>query len=133
MNLKRTVAVSISTAALLLGGAGVSHASDGPKFQTNSQILPCANLELVNLVLLGSDVNNQDCSFNYKEEYHYESYRFEHDRDRDRDRDRDHGRNHRDDDRNHKDDDRDHKSYKNYDKDYDEDYEDKDDKDHDKY
>jgi hypothetical protein len=101
MNLKRTAAVTLSTAALLIGGAGVSHAGDGPKFQNNAQILPCANVELVNLPILSADINNLDCSVNYKKEVHVESYEsYGSDRDRDRERDhrkgyeKDHGKDH---------------------------------------
>ncbi|MDG9702620.1 hypothetical protein [Streptomyces sp. DH37] len=51
----------------LAGGAASAHAGEG-KFENNAQILPCPNLEVVNIPILSSDVNNLDCSRNYKEE-----------------------------------------------------------------
>ncbi|MDG9702619.1 hypothetical protein [Streptomyces sp. DH37] len=99
MNLKRTAAVALSTAALLIGGAGVSHAGDGPKFQNNAQILPCANLEVINIPILSADINNLDCSVNYKKKVHVESYGSDRDRDRERDHhkgDEDHGKGYED-------------------------------------
>lgn len=73
MKLKRTAAVALSAAALVVAGAGVSHAD--PKFQNNAQILPCVNLELINIPIASADINNLDCSTNYKEENSVESYR----------------------------------------------------------
>ncbi|GAA2456451.1 hypothetical protein [Streptomyces macrosporus] len=64
MSLKRTAAIALSTAALVLGGAGASHAGDGPKFKNNNQILPCPNAEVVNVPILSADTNNLDCSQN---------------------------------------------------------------------
>ncbi|MEE1938485.1 hypothetical protein V1L54_03495 [Streptomyces sp. TRM 70361] len=72
MNLKRTAAVSLSTAALVAAGAGVSHA-DGPKFQNNSQVLSCLTLEVLDVRILSGANNNIDCSQNYEKEVRVES------------------------------------------------------------
>ncbi|WP_436744562.1 hypothetical protein [Streptomyces radiopugnans] len=73
MELKRTAAVALSAAALLISGAGVSHADDEPKFQNNSQILSCLTLEVLDIPIASSANNNIDCSRNYKEEIKLES------------------------------------------------------------
>ncbi|MFP8959916.1 hypothetical protein ACLIYP_04970 [Streptomyces nanhaiensis] len=74
MKMKRTAAVALSATALVLGGAGVSHAGDGPKFQNNAQILPCVNLELLNVPIASADINNLDCSVTYVESKKVSSY-----------------------------------------------------------
>ncbi|HZG03908.1 MAG TPA: hypothetical protein VE546_10080 [Streptomyces sp.] len=67
MKLKKTLFVSFAAAMALAGGATGAYAGEA-KFENSSQILPCPNLELVNAPILGSDINNLDCSRNYKEE-----------------------------------------------------------------
>ncbi|MFH0243995.1 hypothetical protein ACGRHY_16570 [Streptomyces sp. HK10] len=75
MKMKRTAAVALSAAALVIGGAGVSHAEDGPKFRNNAQILPCVNLELLNVPIASADINNLDCSVTYVESKKVSSYK----------------------------------------------------------
>ncbi|MFH0243994.1 hypothetical protein ACGRHY_16565 [Streptomyces sp. HK10] len=67
MMLKKTLVVSFAAAMALAGGAASAHAGEA-KFENNAQILPCPNLEVVNLPILSSDINNLDCSRNSKEE-----------------------------------------------------------------
>jgi hypothetical protein len=67
MMLKKTLVVSFAAAMALAGGAASAHAGEA-KFENNAQILPCPNLELVNAPILSADINNLDCSRNYKEE-----------------------------------------------------------------
>ncbi|MTE19416.1 hypothetical protein F0L17_09805 [Streptomyces sp. TRM43335] len=74
MKLKRTAAVALSATALVLAGAGVSHAD--PKFQNDAQILPCPNLEILNIPILSSENNNLDCSRNHKKKTSIEVYKF---------------------------------------------------------
>ncbi|MBN3929013.1 hypothetical protein IQ279_05060 [Streptomyces verrucosisporus] len=67
MMLKKTLVVSFAAAMAIAGGAASAHAGEA-KFENNAQILPCPNLEVVNLPILSSDINNLDCSRNSKEE-----------------------------------------------------------------
>ncbi|GAA2456459.1 hypothetical protein [Streptomyces macrosporus] len=67
MKLKKTLFVSFAAAMALAGGAASAHAGEA-KFENNNQILPCPNLEVVNIPILSGDINNLDCSRNYKEE-----------------------------------------------------------------
>ncbi|MTE19417.1 hypothetical protein F0L17_09810 [Streptomyces sp. TRM43335] len=67
MKLKKTLAVSFTAAMLLAGGAASAHAGEA-KFSNDAQILPCPNLEVINLLILSSEANNLDCSRNYEEE-----------------------------------------------------------------
>ena len=68
MNLKQSATVSLSAAALLLGGAGIAQADDGPKFENNSQVLSCLTLEVLDIPIASSANNNIDCSENSEEE-----------------------------------------------------------------
>ncbi|HEX5565461.1 MAG TPA: hypothetical protein VFY14_00715 [Streptomyces sp.] len=72
MNLKRTIAVSLSTAALVIGGAGLAQANDS-RVVNNTQILSCLNLELINIPILAADNNTFDCSTNIEKKHSYES------------------------------------------------------------
>ncbi|WP_410538235.1 hypothetical protein [Streptomyces sp. KL2] len=69
MMLKKTLVVSFAAAMALAGGAASAHAGEA-KFENNAQILPCPNLEVINIPILSSDINNLDCSRNSKEEVH---------------------------------------------------------------
>lgn len=68
MSLKRTAAVALSTAALVLGGAGVSHA-DGSRGGDGHQVLSCLVLEVIDIPIASSANNNIDCSHNEKKEF----------------------------------------------------------------
>jgi hypothetical protein len=67
MMLKKTLVVSFAAAMAFAGGAASAHAGEA-KFENNAQILPCPNVEAVNAPILSADINNLDCSRNYKEE-----------------------------------------------------------------
>ncbi|GHJ39546.1 hypothetical protein Sm713_51550 [Streptomyces sp. TS71-3] len=65
MNLKRIATVSLSSAALLATGAGVSQADDGgPKYVNKNEVLNCFSLSVVGIPVLSSANTNQDCSTN---------------------------------------------------------------------
>lgn len=62
---KRTAAVSLSAAALMVVGAGAAQAHDEPKFQNNTQVLSCLDLEVLDIPIASAANNNIDCSSNH--------------------------------------------------------------------
>lgn len=65
---KRIAAVSLSAAALMVAGAGAAQAHDEPKFQNNTQILSCLDLEVLDIPIASTANNNIDCSSNHTSE-----------------------------------------------------------------
>ncbi|MCI0383988.1 hypothetical protein [Streptomyces sp. CNQ085] len=74
MKMKRTAAAALSAAALVISGAGVSHAGEGAKFRNDVRILPCVNLELANAPIASADTNNLDCSITHVESTKVSAY-----------------------------------------------------------
>ncbi|GGQ25805.1 hypothetical protein ACFFKE_18010 [Streptomyces mutabilis] len=70
MALKKAIACTVTALVMAGGAVGTAAAADddNAKFENNSQVLSCTNLEVVNILLLGSDNTNIDCSENTKEE-----------------------------------------------------------------
>ncbi len=64
MNRKKVAVLSLSAAALLVMGGGNAHAEEGPKYQNNTQVLSCLNLEVLDIPILSTANNNIDCSTN---------------------------------------------------------------------
>ena len=71
---KRTAAISMSAAALMVAGAGVAQADDEPKFQNNTQILSCLTLEVLDIPIASAANNNIDCSMNHRESERTETH-----------------------------------------------------------
>ncbi|MEU1125884.1 hypothetical protein ABZ371_20530 [Streptomyces sp. NPDC005899] len=63
---RRTAAVSLSAAALMMAGAGAAQAYEEPKFQNNTQILSCLSVEVLDIPIASTANNNIDCSTNYE-------------------------------------------------------------------
>ncbi|MCZ9351435.1 hypothetical protein NGM36_16840 [Streptomyces mutabilis] len=70
MALKKAIACTVTALVMAGGAAGTAAAADddNAKFENNSQVLSCVNLEVINIPILASDNTNIDCSENNKEE-----------------------------------------------------------------
>ncbi len=69
MKLSKTLITAVAAVAAVGFGAGVATADDGgSKFENNSQVLSCLNLEVVDIPILSAANNNIDCSENTKEQ-----------------------------------------------------------------
>jgi hypothetical protein len=62
VNAKKGAALLIASSALLIGATGTVQADGGPKYVTNTNILSCLNLEVLDIPILSTADNFVDCS-----------------------------------------------------------------------